>query len=92
MDDFPFHDPLGPAYVRPIPASCPDCGCCTRALCEKGRANPPGCVGSTNAPDQIRRKVAECPCDRGPGTPKGMIAEASAARVAEIYERLQPGA
>lgn len=68
MDDYPFHEPLGPEYVRPTPADCPNCDCCTARLCKKGNAHPFGCIGITSG--DARTTVAACPCssESTPGT------------------------
>jgi hypothetical protein len=51
---------FGPEYVRPRAAACMNCGCCTRELCELGRATVLGCAG--NVGDEDRVAVAGCPC------------------------------
>lgn len=68
MDDYAFHEPFGPEYVRPASADCPACDCCTTRLCEKGRTSPFGCIGHVNG--EARETVATCPCsaESTPGT------------------------
>ena len=36
---------FGPEYVKPAPRECPDCPCCSLALCEKGRTSLQECRG-----------------------------------------------
>jgi hypothetical protein len=59
-DDAGMVEPFGPDYVRPAPAACSNCTCCTRALCELGRATTSACAGKVG--DQDRALVAGCPC------------------------------
>ncbi|MFF5968161.1 hypothetical protein ACFY64_31460 [Streptomyces collinus] len=59
-DDGPVHEPFGPEYVRPANPACPDCDCCSAALCALGRASVMECKGSTEG-DAVER-VANCPC------------------------------
>ncbi|MEW2568417.1 hypothetical protein [Streptomyces sp. NPDC047070] len=59
-----FHDgaePFGPEYVRPANADCPDCPCCTNALCVKGRASLWRCAGHVGD-ESLKQTVAGCPC------------------------------
>ncbi|WP_433916896.1 hypothetical protein [Streptomyces sp. NBC_01744] len=49
-----------PEYVRPAQADCPDCGCCTAALCEKGATVIVECFGLTH--EDTRDNVRGCPC------------------------------
>ncbi|WP_434593470.1 hypothetical protein [Streptomyces sp. A5-4] len=51
---------FGPEYVRPAQPDCSRCGCCTAALCEKGRNSLLRCSGHTS--DETRPMVLECPC------------------------------
>ncbi len=51
---------FGPEYVRPANADCPNCLCCTAALCERGRASFLMCTGHVD--DAHRAVVALCPC------------------------------
>ncbi|PWI16066.1 hypothetical protein DI272_19240 [Streptomyces sp. Act143] len=60
-DDGPEHEPFGPEYVRPQNAGCPDCSCCTAALCAVGRASVSECVGHVDDAETIAR-VTGCPC------------------------------
>lgn len=55
-----YDEPFGPEYVRPANADCPDCVCCTTALCERGRASVMKCAGHVDGPH--RETVRECPC------------------------------
>jgi hypothetical protein len=32
-----FHEPFGPEYVRPAPADCPGCPCCSARLCQRAQ-------------------------------------------------------
>ncbi|MEV6738611.1 hypothetical protein AB0N14_17450 [Streptomyces sp. NPDC051104] len=59
-EEGPFHEPFGPEYVRPKQADCPNCPCCSAALCERGRADVTGCTNHTS--DETRATVAGCPC------------------------------
>ncbi|MFJ6561999.1 hypothetical protein ACIQMV_19485 [Streptomyces sp. NPDC091412] len=58
--DEPFHEPFGPQYVRPPQGPCPNCPCCTAALCERGRASVLECAG--HAGDEHKATVRHCPC------------------------------
>ncbi|MEU1853648.1 hypothetical protein ABZ499_31390 [Streptomyces sp. NPDC019990] len=60
-DDGPTHEPFGPEYIRPANPDCPDCGCCTAALCAKGRASVSECAGHVDNAELIAR-VTGCPC------------------------------
>ncbi|MEC3995243.1 hypothetical protein VSR01_17540 [Actinacidiphila sp. DG2A-62] len=51
---------FGPEYVRPAQPDCPRCGCCTAALCEKGRHSIMRCNGHVD--DEHREMVGGCPC------------------------------
>jgi hypothetical protein len=51
---------FGPQYVRPAQKDCPDCGCCTEDLCERGRNSVRRCTGLTHA--DFRDTVSGCPC------------------------------
>lgn len=51
---------FGPEYLRPAQADCPRCGCCTAALCEKGRTSFLGCRGHVD--EGHRETVTGCPC------------------------------
>ncbi|MCX4550538.1 MULTISPECIES: hypothetical protein [unclassified Streptomyces] len=52
-------EPFGPEY-RPVQTECARCGCCTAALCERGRNSTSRCVGFT--PDKHQATVDGCPC------------------------------
>lgn len=51
---------FGPEYVRPIQKDCPRCGCCTAALCMRGRDSLTRCAGLTSS--EHRETVYGCPC------------------------------
>ncbi|MFF2940256.1 hypothetical protein ACFVSQ_10475 [Streptomyces niveus] len=53
-------EPFGPEYVRPAQPDCSRCGCCTAALCEKGRNSILRCNGHVG--DEFRDTVIGCPC------------------------------
>ncbi|PSK52405.1 hypothetical protein B0E38_04731 [Streptomyces sp. 111WW2] len=53
-------EPFGVDYVRPAPAPCPDCDCCSAALCERGRTSTFRCAGL--AQEAHRALVYGCPC------------------------------
>lgn len=40
FDDDYCPEPWGPIYVRPASTPCPNCPCCSAALCEKALADP----------------------------------------------------
>ncbi|MFJ3100306.1 hypothetical protein [Streptomyces sp. NPDC086835] len=52
---------FGPEYVRPAAKVCPNCPCCTAALCEKGATSILECFGHTASRDTLET-VAGCPC------------------------------
>ena len=62
MDDYPFPEPFGPVYARPPGADCPDCECCTKALCDKAREAEHwifrSCAFHSGSPELVRG----CPC------------------------------
>ncbi|CAL9608845.1 hypothetical protein SUDANB1_05583 [Streptomyces sp. enrichment culture] len=49
---------FGPEYVRPAPAACPDCACCSARLCERGRSSVHQCGGISDKPETVK----DCPC------------------------------
>lgn len=51
---------FGPQYVRPAQKDCPNCGCCTEELCERGRNSTRRCMGLT--PADFKDTVSGCPC------------------------------
>lgn len=53
-------EPFGPEYVRPAQPDCPNCGCCSAALCERGRSSVMACEGACG--DAFRDTVRRCPC------------------------------
>lgn len=59
MEEGSFFEPFGPVYARPVGPDCPDCDCCTKALCDAARDQAVNsCSAHSNAPDL----VAGCPC------------------------------
>lgn len=86
MNEYPFHEPFGPEYATPDPTRCPDCACCTRRLCMRGRATAWRCIGSTSATDDAERAaIAACPCsaETTPGTEAHRAAQVRAEQRAE---------
>ncbi|QNT94847.1 hypothetical protein HEP81_04574 [Streptomyces griseofuscus] len=79
-----FHEPFGPEYVRPKQADCPNCPCCSAALCERGRADVSRCEGHTS--DETRPTVADCPCsaETTPGTMAWHMARIRAVTAAKM--------
>ncbi|WP_030672229.1 hypothetical protein [Streptomyces sp. NRRL B-1347] len=53
-------EPFGPLYVRPGQPDCPNCQCCTEALCERGRSHLMGCVAHVDK--EHTSVVTGCPC------------------------------
>lgn len=74
-DDDYFPEPFGPEYVRPAPAGCPNCRCCTARLCEQAKNvtgfTQPDLAGTQGIPceyvagHQDRELVRGCPCTAG---------------------------
>ncbi|MFI2434741.1 hypothetical protein [Streptomyces sp. NPDC018693] len=60
-DDGPTHEPFGPVYVRPANPDCPNCACCTAALCALGAASVMECSGHVDDVEAIAQ-VTNCPC------------------------------
>lgn len=60
----PLYDPEGHRWVRPGSTPCPDCKCCSAALCEKAREaehqNLRDCAWHAATAD--RDIVRDCPC------------------------------
>ncbi|WP_155353087.1 hypothetical protein [Acrocarpospora macrocephala] len=58
--------PDGHAWRRPAPDDCPDCDCCTAALCEGGRKSVFGCAFLLSQADKADKaiwdRVSKCPC------------------------------
>ncbi|MGA5496692.1 hypothetical protein ACPCSP_20255 [Streptomyces cinereoruber] len=83
-----LHEPFGPEYVRPRQADCPDCGCCTAALCDRGRTSVMRCHGHVDNDHHLM--VRECPCsaETTAQTAAWHMARANATRLA--VERLLP--
>lgn len=61
MNDDVFPEPLGPEYAEPRQENCPDCPCCSKRLCARGRASLHGCTGLVRS-DELRQITANCPC------------------------------
>lgn len=55
------YERFGPEYVRPAPALCPNCPCCSTGLCEKGRNSVTQCLGHVGA-SAASATVSACPC------------------------------
>ncbi|MFI0827196.1 hypothetical protein ACH4Q7_22385 [Streptomyces roseolus] len=55
-----MRETFGPEYVRPAQIECPDCSCCSRDLCVRGRSSLRRCEGHTS--DEAQRTVHGCPC------------------------------
>ncbi|WTW95463.1 hypothetical protein OG216_19670 [Streptomycetaceae bacterium NBC_01309] len=55
-----MNESFGPEYVRPPQADCPDCDCCSAALCAKGRSSLMQCLG--HVATDLRGTVANCAC------------------------------
>ncbi|XVV35052.1 hypothetical protein ACQPXT_13790 [Streptomyces sp. CA-100214] len=53
---------FGPLYERPKSKDCPNCSCCSEALCERGRQSTMRCSGQHLREDSTRQIVAGCPC------------------------------
>lgn len=74
-------EPFGPEYAEPpaARADCPDCGCCSARLCERGRSTVMTCAGLTAGPAET---VADCPCsgELTAGTMSWRLARSRAAR------------
>ncbi|MFJ8385541.1 hypothetical protein ACIQ9Q_13715 [Streptomyces sp. NPDC094438] len=64
-DDYPFHEPFGPEYVRPRSADCPNCPCHTQGVCAEFqwlRADRP--TYSDGTPYE-----KPCPCEQAAAEP-----------------------
>lgn len=74
-DPFAHGTPVGDyhSWVRPASEPCPDCPCCTVALCGAGREHLGGCGNVPGCTD--REAVWRCPCGRGPGTVEATMDE-----------------
>ncbi|MFC8463357.1 hypothetical protein [Streptomyces sp. NPDC057250] len=77
---------FGPEYVRPAPRECPDCPCCSVALCERGRTTPLSCQACT--PQHTREIVADCPCSSE--TTRGTAAWRAARYGATMHALVNP--
>ncbi|MFI9026383.1 hypothetical protein [Streptomyces sp. NPDC053560] len=75
-------EPFGPEYVKPKGKDCPNCLCCTQALCERGRNSVLECAGHTTA--ELREVVFGCPCSaaRTPKTASWRASQVRATRMA----------
>lgn len=51
----------GPEALRPAQAECPNCGCCSAVLCERGRHRTTGCTYPL-VEAAYADLVADCPC------------------------------
>lgn len=70
VEDHSLEAPEGHRWMKPAPNDCPNCPCCTLALCQKATATLGECfmyLGS-NADDQVRDAVWDCPCQLAEGT------------------------
>lgn len=65
-DEGPFYEPFGPVYAAPTGGDCPDCECCTKALCDKARADRLACQHLSGSPELVRG----CPCPTRSDTTK----------------------
>lgn len=81
-------EPFGPEYVKPQGKDCPDCLCCTEALCERGRNSVLECAGHT--PAEHHATVSGCPCSAAK-TPKTASWRASQVRVTRMARELPLG-
>lgn len=61
MDDAPFPEPFGPIYQRPASPPCPDCECCSAALCGKARDEQSPCSAFGDGGPGVMN-VNTCPC------------------------------
>lgn len=76
IEDPTLDAPDGHAWMKPAPDDCPNCDCCTAALCEKAVRLVAECwIYLSGADDETVKRVRECPCDRAPGTPAHQINE-----------------
>lgn len=89
----PFVETIGPAYEAPPPAPCPDCECCTAALCRAGRLMLLGCLGSLDCSDiEAQDRVFDCPCsaETTPATAAHLAARIREARRLRIAAETRP--
>jgi hypothetical protein len=65
MSYVPVNDPAPPddfhAWARPVSPACPDCECCSAALCERAIGRDTACHWEGRSPDF---DLANCPCWR----------------------------
>ncbi|MFB8406399.1 hypothetical protein [Streptomyces sp. NPDC055912] len=77
---------FGPEYVKPAQRECPDCPCCSLALCEKGRTTLHACAGHTQ--EDRRGIVSGCPCSAE--TTRGTAAWRAARYRVTMQATIQP--
>ncbi|MEU8887343.1 hypothetical protein [Streptomyces sp. NPDC048442] len=65
-DDFPFHEPFGPEYVRPKSANCPRCPCHTSRVCEGFQWH----LASTPTYPDGSSYTEPCPCEQAASVPE----------------------
>ena len=66
IEDHTLDAPDGHMWVRPVD-DCPNCGCCTRRLCEKAVATVLDCLTWIDDADgETRARVRACPCSKAP--------------------------
>lgn len=56
MPEGDFH-----SWVKPTAPDCPNCGCCSARLCERGRKHVVGCRAAVGTPEE-QNIVRNCPC------------------------------
>ncbi|WP_406501523.1 hypothetical protein OHA04_27295 [Streptomyces sp. NBC_01590] len=61
MTEIKICEPFSPEHVRPDPALCPNCPCCSLLLCEKGRNSVTQCLGHVGD-STAATIVSACPC------------------------------
>lgn len=62
MGDYDFHEPFGPVYVAPTGGDCPDCECCTKALCDHSRRQESPFMRDCQMHSGNPGLVRGCPC------------------------------
>lgn len=55
-----YPEPFDAEHVRPTPAACTSCSCCSAQLCEEGRKVAFGCAAQSSTED--KPLVQDCPC------------------------------
>lgn len=73
-------EPFGVDYLRPAQDACPNCPCCSAALCRRGRRDVLECSGHTDP--VARSTVAGCPCSAA--TTEGTAAWREALTIATL--------